>query len=278
MKWIFLPIAASLLMSTVARAQQGDYPVKLADWYASEPPSVLDDQYWVAQGDFKRNWVVKLDGGKPVVALESLQKPPSPLPFPVDTEANNFQFAGSQLATPVTNGWIASFNKGEFGGSVWWFSTDGKEHYRISEENIEAFVPTTLGLFMLEGLAHGNADEGSLRRLVQGRDGRWSSELFVDLGDPPFAATKEADGTLMVVTNQRLFKIDLASKRADRLVDHAFWQSLYPNSIVIDPMGQVWVGMRHGVAQLSHLGPVPKTKWLLPSKAVADEKFVPGLR
>ena len=33
-----------------------------------------------------------------------------------------------------------------------------------------------------------------------------------------------------------------------------------------------------GLAQLAQLDAAPKIQWLLPSKAVADEKFIPGFR
>lgn len=249
-------------------------PRKLADWYATAPP---DGERWSqANHDSKHEWVVKLEGGEVVVGLQGQARPPSPLPFEVEHTADDFTFAGTVLAFRVDDGWIASFNKGEFGGSVWWFAPDGRRRYRISGENVEGFVPTKAGVLMLEGLCHGSADEGSLRQLARNPDGLWASVPFADLGDPPFVAARLGDDALLVVSNKRLARVDLATKRVEFLVDAAFWHSLYPTSIVVEPSGRVAIGMRRGVARLDKVGADAKVEWLLPSKAVAEEKPTPG--
>ena len=38
-------------------------------------------------------------------------------------------FAGHRTAIRVEDGWLIGFNAGESGGSLWWFSKDGKDRY-----------------------------------------------------------------------------------------------------------------------------------------------------
>lgn len=269
------PILLAMGLSTLgAGPGPVDAPRKLADWYATAPPE--GERWGQANNDSEHEWVVGLEGGEVVVGLQGQARPPSPLPFEVEHAADDYTFAGTVLAFRVDDGWIASFNKGEFGGSVWWFAPDGRRRYRISGENVEGFVPTKAGLLMLEGLCHMNAEKGSLRQLVRNPDGLWASVPFANLGDPPFVAARLGDDALLVVSNKRLARVDLATKRVEVLIDEAFWQSLYPTSIVVDPSGRVAIGMRRGVARLDKVGAAPKVEWLLPSKAVAEEKPTPG--
>ncbi len=270
---LILALGCPLVMLSLA-ARPDDVPDNLDDWYVVESPEV-GDQHRIANYDSQTNWEVRLDGDHAKVALQGPRQVPIGFPPELAAQAIKPRSKGTQTEIKVENGWIVSVNAGEFGGSLRWYSTDGKEQYQISDENIKGFVPTKSGLLTLEGLAHLGLDRGSLGRLVRGEDGRWSSERFVDLGRAPSVAVKDTDESLIVATNQSLLKVDLATKKVDVLLDHAFWYGLYPNSIVITPKGTIWLGMRHGVAKVEKVGPSYRMKWLVPSKAVADQKFDP---
>jgi hypothetical protein len=55
--------------------------------------------------------------------------------------------------------------------------------------------------------------------------------------------------------------------RVDVLIDKAFWAGLYPNSIVVDASGTVYIGMRFGVAKLTSASDKWIVAWLVPNKA-----------
>ena len=266
-----------LITGGATEVRPDEAPRKLADWYVTRPPDLDKEQHLVANHDSRRNYVVALDGGE-AVATVAWEHRPHPVPFAITIPPDDPQAPGSKTTRSevrVADGWIESFFAGEFGGSVWWFAPDGKARYKISDEMVVGFVPTPAGVLMLEGLAHLDSSRGSLRRLVRGPDDRWTSKPFADLGDAPGVAALIDDESLLVVSLGRLSRVDLNTRQVEILVDNAFWQSLYPNSIVIVPSGQVFLGMRHGVARLDKIGASPKIDWLLPSQAVADEKFIP---
>jgi hypothetical protein len=170
------------------------------------------------------------------------------------------------LSIEVSDGWIVSFNAGEFGGGLWWFSPDGKERHKIAEARIRGFIPTEAGLLALEGLAHMRSSEGRLLRLTRAPGGRWQSEDFIVLKHCPEVSASAADGSLMVATTNQLLKIVPASKKVEVLLDEVFWGGLYPNSMVVTPAGIIYLGMRHGVAKAEKKGGSWRLRWLLPNK------------
>ena len=131
-----------------------------------------------------------------------------------------------------------------------------------------AFLATDRGLLALEGLAHMGTNRGQLIQISRGKDGPWKSKPLVDLGDAPAAAAQDKDGNLLVVTYERLLRVR-PDNRFDILIDKAFWAGLYPNSIVIEPEGDIDIGMRFGVARLTPAKNWHVT-WLLPNQAAAD--------
>lgn len=54
----------------------------------------------------------------------------------------------------VKNGWISGRNAGEWGGGLYFISTDGKSHYHISDDQIKQFFQYGNRIFAVEGLAH----------------------------------------------------------------------------------------------------------------------------
>ena len=261
-----------LLAGLLGAAGPDDAPHELADWFATRPPGAYEEQHQAANRDSQRNWVVALDGGKPVAAVSEDARADAKPPPAIEQVIGPRSSKGQRFAAEVADGWIVADNAGEFGGSVRWYARDGQDHYQVFDKNATGFVPTGAGLLMLEGLAHLSVDRGGLRRLVRGGDGRWTSEPFADLGSAPAVAIPHGKGVLLVVSFRRLSRVDLATKRVEVLVDDAFWQSLYPNSAVLDPAGPLLIGMRHGVARINKVEPYPRIDWLLPTKAVADER------
>ena len=61
------------------------------------------------------------------------------------------------------------------------------------------------------------------------------------------------DGTLTVATDDRLLRVHLDTRKIDVLLANAFWGGLYPNLIVVGPSGAVYLGMRHGVAEVERV-------------------------
>ena len=69
---------------------------------------------------------------------------------------------------------------------------------------------------------------------------------------------------MLVAKSRSLVRVNLALGKIQTLVPDAFWGSLYPNSLVVDSAGTIFVGMRHGVARIRKVGSAYRVQWLVP--------------
>ncbi|HTE19585.1 MAG TPA: hypothetical protein VK689_14550, partial [Armatimonadota bacterium] len=117
----------------------------------------------------------------------------SPAPFLVRRLEGRW---GAARFLRVPDGWLAGFDAGEFGGSLWWFSPDGKREHQISEHQVRGFFHTNTGILATAGLSHENVSEGQVLRIRRGSKGRWIATPLVNLGHRPEAAMLENKRTL----------------------------------------------------------------------------------
>jgi hypothetical protein len=220
-----------------------------------------------------KEWVVFLRDGHPAVRARVGDRERDAvvwdaddranLPFTIE-QGNAFEgLAGHVHATKVADGWIVGFNAGEFGAGLWWFAPDGNRRYLISMDHVSGFLQTDQDLLGFAGLAHLGSDHGGIIRITRGANGKWEPVRVAILGSVPRAATRDKDGAVIVVTNKRLVRWR-AGKPLETLLDDVSWGYLYPNSVISDGSGTLYVGMRNCVAKI----PLTKGKntvtWLLP--------------
>jgi hypothetical protein len=77
------------------------------------------------------NYFVFLQNNK-VHVVDSLNYQEKRPPFPVMTGDSMFNGKGTLPYIRVDKGYLVGFNRGEWGGSLYWFSKDGKQYYKIS--------------------------------------------------------------------------------------------------------------------------------------------------
>ena len=272
--WVVL---AALLIQSGTPVARADYPAILAAWVVTRPPGVGDSRWLAANSDTGHEWVVFLSDRRPSVRPRSVRRErdsPYPerqesyprMPFAIPRGTAKDGLAGEWFSTRVADGWLIGFNAGEFGSALWWFSPNGTERYRVSDDQVVGFYTTATGLLALEGIAHGTTSRGRVIRLVRGPGGRWQSVPFTDLGGAPEAAVLSPDGFLTVATHERLVRVHATTGKLDVLLSDAFWGGLYPNSLAVAPSGTVYIGMRHGVARVEKAGAGYEARWLLPSR------------
>jgi hypothetical protein len=75
------------------------------------------------------------------------------IPFKIKKQ-KEFQMMGRLSATPVDDGYLVGFYRGEWGGHLYWFSKDGEDHYQISDDEIVQFIKHHEKIFAIQGLAH----------------------------------------------------------------------------------------------------------------------------
>jgi len=271
-------IVIGFVVAATGEAQEIPFSSNLADWYPTGPLRDESARWWAAEADFHTNWVVSVFGGRVRVRLEKLRAvEPAPLPFEIKQAEGEHHFGGFRQSIRVEDGWIVSFDHGEFGGEIWWFAPDGQQRNLFSRANVGDILPTATGIYLATRIAHGFDDGGQIERLVRGKGGKWSSEVALHLSSAPGAAIVEEGGTLLVATSKQLLRIDPASWKTTILVDDAPWHMLYPNSIAVERSGRVFVGMRHGVARFGPNGGADSGNWLIPCRSFDTNKRPPGL-
>ncbi len=114
----------------------------------------------------KHEWVVFREGKNVKVTLKDKNykshkvKPP----FPLDSKSKGLWDVNAFI--PTDDGWLMSYNRGEFGAALWWFSKNGVKAVKILEHHINQFIELNDKIYAIEGLSHGGLSNGSIIRVV----------------------------------------------------------------------------------------------------------------
>ncbi|HEX8435976.1 hypothetical protein [Archangium sp.] len=162
----------------------------------------------------------------------------------------------------VKDGYFVGSNGGEWGGALFWFSTHGRKHRQLAKENVRGLIASGPDeVLSLHGLNHLGGRRGSVRWFKQGTDKQWSLSEEKPLDAGPYAYTVAGEA-VYVVTATSLTKI--GPGRQVKLLEPLPTWMLYPNSLVVDASGALWVGMRHFVLRLTPEGEKFTREWFLP--------------
>lgn len=171
--------------------------------------------------------------------------------------------AGDRHVEKVENGWLIGFDAGEWGGTLWWFSEDGKTRKKLADENVVGLVKvSTKHILVLTGLAHLGMDYGKVLYVMQDEGGGWKAETLVDLGAAPRTFAVESPESVLVITTKDLVRVKAAGT-AENLFQTRY-RFLYPNSMTLSKDGTIHVGMRHFVTRLTPIGMGYKEDWFVP--------------
>jgi hypothetical protein len=174
--------------------------------------------------------------------------------------------------TPVDDGWIISFNQGEFGGGdVYWFSPDGKQNYRISSgHQVSRFVSLPDGLYAIEGLSHLDMSEGSIIRFNRKKADRfWQAFTVTKLPSEPYAIAVRRDGTILITLFNSVVSVG-TNRKINTLLSNASWNSLYPYTSVLSPDEQkLYIGMHQVVGEFDIA--TKKFRFLVPPETISKK-------
>jgi hypothetical protein len=245
--WIRLVAFICTVFASSCSAQFTGLPV---GWSEARPPAQeIRDGNSLACANYSRHeWkVISTPRGLQVVddADKSRATPVFPPHFVLSKEMR-----GRAVTLKTSDGWLVGFDAGEFGGGLWWSSEDGRAVKHLLEENVHALIAQNGIPLVLTGLAHMGDDHGAIYAYHAGKKEAWGSLLRVaDLGSSPGAASLSEDGTLFVVTHKNIVRFGTANELEPLYVSRAF-SALYPNSIVTQKDGRLFVGMRFYVLEL----------------------------
>lgn len=231
-------------------------PDGFGDWVAITPS---EDRLRCASYA-KDEWEVLVDAGTARAKLATEREPNRgpQLPFALP---KGEAFRGRRHVVATRDGFIVGHDAGEWGGSLYWFSSDGKRQRELAKENVAGLVAIGKdAVLALEGLAHLGINEGRARWLF-GDDKGWRETAVVPLDGAARVFVLRADGTY-VVTTKSLTRIDNAQQA--HVVQPLRGVMLYPNSMVADANGRLFIGMRQLVLRLTPKDSVFTEQWFAP--------------
>jgi hypothetical protein len=266
-------VACALISVFTSVAEAGDpapYPTRVDEWVAaSVPPRADPDNYaaWLQASNFSEyEWRVSAREGVVTAQLAPRARDDSSLglPFTPRTE----KFTGSSSAAHVQDGWLVAFNHGEFGSALYWFNETGNQNYKVSNDQIVAFLQLPDRLLAVEGIAHMTTSRGSIVRIERTKaQDRWTTYTVARLPFAPYAAVVQHQhaGRIVVVLSDALVRVT-ANGELQTLLSDVPWTQLFPNSAVLNQdETRVYVGMRQYIAEVDLN--TRKLRMLVPSAA-----------
>ena len=263
----------TLLLLTLLASPQAA-PRAPAGWIARATPSGPE---WDCANKAKEEWVVSAEQEHLGIAKRSSAAVEVKLPFTPELAAGESPatFRGLRAVEPVDDGYLAGFSRGEFGGGLFWFSSDGAKHVKISPptaswfpENVEGIGKDGRAFYVFQGLAHLGARKGRVLK-VQKTGSAWTGTVLADLGMAPAAVIEEVAGTWLVAGSGGLVRVT-SRGTAERIWAQEKIGYLYPNSIVRTADAVVYIGMRAWVVRLTGVNPGPPTAELLTPASCAS--------
>ncbi|QIF05701.1 hypothetical protein [Roseimicrobium sp. ORNL1] len=276
------PLTALFLVMLCTLAGAADeprpYSRDVAKWIEVTPPPNPSDDYsnFMYRANWSTDeWVVSQVDGKVRAVLKAdrdnesqTARPDFPMSASVGGGDARYE---PTLVLRTDDGWLAAYNRGEFGSVLWWYSLDGKTKYQISKSRVNQFIRHKNRFFAVEGLAHMGYSEGSLIELVK-RSGKWTVTQFVELPNSGEAISVLPDDRFCVVTSDMLLAVSL-EKHMEILLPNARWGGLYPNSVTTDGEGRnIYIGMRQFVVRYELADKEHRTHLLVPAHSFLNKK------
>jgi len=182
------------------------------------------------------------------------------LPFKIIPNIDDkYAFGGRQVNLKIENGWLVGFDKGEWGGNLFWFNEKGSQYEKITSGNIKNIFEINGKIYVTEGLAHLSMSDGQIFQ-IERENNKWIIEKKVDLQTAPYATTLTKDNEFLIVTSKSLLKVN-KNFEIETLIEEGFWRAyLYPNSIQISEQ-YIYIGMRGGILK-TQLDNIYNQLWL----------------
>jgi hypothetical protein len=237
---------------------QVDYGL-LKNWKIHEIPSNSDTLR--KYNNSVNDWSVFIRNNTLTVIKRKQYDDQSILPFDVKPKGDEkSKMSGRISLIKVEDGYLVGFNRGEWGGYLYWFSKDGSNHYLISNDQVVQFINKKGQNYAIQGLAHLTMSEGSIIK-IEKKNNKWLAHEYVSLPTAPEAIGLDIDDNFLIMTSKSLLKIE-DNKKIQTLIGRGFWyDDLTTNSMVISN-NIIYAGMTAGVFKYDLSN--GKQEWLLP--------------
>jgi len=160
----------------------------------------------------------------------------------------------------VNDGYIVGLNGGEFGGGLWFLSTNGKRSYEITPYiRVKDIFIYNNKLYVTRGLAHLGSSYGSIFELK--KEKKWEVSKSFKLPGAPIFVLQEKNN-ILILTSEHLLSFDKNEKLTKILKAPFYWGMFYPSSAIIDS-NNIYIAMRKGILKISEFKNNPNYEWLV---------------
>jgi hypothetical protein len=160
----------------------------------------------------------------------------------------------------VADGFLVGYNKGEWGGKLYWFSRDGRSRYQVSNHQVTGFVRHGPDVFAFEGLSHLSSSRGSMIKLER-RGGKWRARTIVDLRDEPGPYVADGSERVLLLVGHRLVSLDFTgSQQVLHESSAGFGRA---SSVVRAQDDVIFIGAGRVVIRLTPEGSSFREQWLV---------------
>jgi hypothetical protein len=163
------------------------------------------------------------------------------------------QLGGLEVVLKTDDGWIGGFNRGEFGGGLWWVGRAGERRRLalpgdargLAADNVVAMAAVGPRILVLQGLAHMVTNQGRALSVERDSNGMWRARLLADLGGEPIGMLRSDAGSWFISTNRQLLRLGADGRISVLAIYPSGMASIYPRGLAIDAHGVLWLAARH---------------------------------
>lgn len=147
------------------------------------------------------------------------------------------------------DGFFLGINTLEWGGSLYFYPNGDKaKRYCVNDGYIWNVFRHNEGIYAFASYPSKNPPNGRILKL-ENWFGRWRSTEIFDIGEIPYCFTFAENENMYIVTNNKLIQLS-SFKDKKVLIENAFWEGMFPNSIVYDK-GNLYIGMEGFITKIS---------------------------
>jgi hypothetical protein len=255
-----LVLVLTTALLAVAQETVGDVERGIPAGWVNAPSSRDAPALWQCAG-YGGSWVVSKNQDAIAIKKLNIEKQ-NQVPLPRQLKLSK-EMIGRRSMLHTGDGWLIGFDAGEFGGGLWWFSSDGTEAKKLLEQNVHSIYETPDGVFVLAGLAHLGIDQGEIDQFTATPE-KISLKYKASLGGSPEASALGPEGEIIIATMRSVLLVDHGGKV------HELYRSgenlTYPTSVVEKANGDIFVAMRFFVLRLISDNGAYRADWLMPKK------------
>jgi hypothetical protein len=259
-----LAIISLEAMPSVAHAGE---PILPAGWVARPIPATRDRE-WTCANWSEDEWLVSAAAGHLEITRAPSVRRVVALPFEPLLAPDEDSMRRPTVVHAVPGGYLVGYDRGEFGGGLFWFSADGRKHARLAPpaaarakwfpENVHAIAAHDGTYFVFQGVSHLSLRLGRVLKVRPSRN-RWVVAVLVALDATPEVVLEERSGNWLVASTDGVSRV-MAGGKVERLWGTTdVLASVYPGSIARTSDGNVYVGMRSWVLRLTR--PPAGARW-----------------